>query len=219
MKGILYMKVDILEDQALFDKWFSLISLNRKEHIIKLKNPVSARLSLGAGILLRIAMEKFGYISRLNDIEYGTHGKPYLKDVPFYFSLSHSGEYAICVYSAEPVGADLQIKKKSLPKHTRKILSSDESIYLNSLGENKQIDVFFSLWARKESIIKWDGRGLRIPMNEINTLKEKVIFEAKELILTEFSTLIPQYAFSICSTDKFIPEEIIEITSESLIKY
>ena len=219
MKGILYMKIDILEDPTLFDKWLSLISLNRKEHIVKLKNPVSARLSLGAGILLRIAMEKCGYVSRLNDIEYGTHGKPYLKDVPFHFSLSHSGEYAICVYNTEPVGADLQIKKNGIPKHTNKILSYDESIYLNSLEEKEQIDAFYSIWARKESIIKWDGRGLRIPLYEINVLNENVTFADKHLFLTEFDSLISQYAFSICSTTKYIPDKIIEITSEFLIKH
>ena len=91
--------------------------------------------------LEKIILNELGISLNKDMVIINKNGKPYLKDVPFYFSLSHSGEYAICVYSAEPVGADLQIKKKSLPKHTRKILSSDESTYLNSLGENKQMDV------------------------------------------------------------------------------
>lgn len=98
MNGIFYMHVSVLEKPELFEKGLALVSADRREKVKKLKNPIPARLSLAAGLLLRFAMEKSGQENRLSDIEVSVHGKPYLKDTDFHFSLSHSGEYAVCVY-------------------------------------------------------------------------------------------------------------------------
>ena len=51
---LLYMNISLFNDEELFKKGMSLISANRKEKIHKLNNPVTARLSLGAGVLLHI---------------------------------------------------------------------------------------------------------------------------------------------------------------------
>ena len=39
---------------------------------------------------------------------YGGRGKPYLREYPFFFNLSHSGSFCICALSGEEVGADIQ---------------------------------------------------------------------------------------------------------------
>ena len=84
---LLYMNIFVFEDENIFKKGMSLISVNRKKQIDKLNNPVSARLSLGAGVLLQIAMKEEGHLNFYDQIKYGAHGKPYLEDVPFYFNL------------------------------------------------------------------------------------------------------------------------------------
>lgn len=39
----------------------------------------------------------------------GAHGKPYFPDAPqLQFSISHSGAYWLCAFSAAPVGLDVQ---------------------------------------------------------------------------------------------------------------
>ena len=60
MGGIYYMHVSVLENPELFEKGLSLVSVERREKVTKLKNHIPARLSLAAGILLRFAMEKNG---------------------------------------------------------------------------------------------------------------------------------------------------------------
>lgn len=35
---------------------------------------------------------------------YGKEGKPYFRDLPVYFNLSHSGEYVLCAVSTEEMG-------------------------------------------------------------------------------------------------------------------
>ena len=50
------------------------------------------------------------------DYTYGRLGKPYFKNLPWYFSMSHSGEYVFCAVSEREVGADIQ-KCKPLKNH------------------------------------------------------------------------------------------------------
>ena len=216
---LLYMNISVFEDENLFKKGMSLISVKRKKQIDKLNNPVSARLSLGAGVLLHIAMKEEGYLNFYDQIKYGAHGKPYLEDVPFYFNLSHSGEYVICAYDDKPMGADIQLKKNKIPSRLNKILSEQEMQQYSILTEKEQKEFFYKIWTRKESLIKCDGRGLRIPLYEISVIEDAICFEGKIIYNKDLNILQPQYSISLSSEKEIIIEEIREITSNFLTKY
>ena len=63
MFRILYMNVNIFENNELFEKAMSLIPQKRKEKIKHFQNMLSARLSLGAGVLFRLMLEENGLIN------------------------------------------------------------------------------------------------------------------------------------------------------------
>ena len=134
---ILYLKTDIFDNEYLWNKAFSMISEDRREKIRHYKNEKTARLSLGAGVLLRIAMDKNGVSEE--QIVIGEYGKPYISDAALYFNLSHSGEYVFCAYDDSPIGIDIQKIKNEIPKHTDKILSEKEKQYLASLEEKDRM--------------------------------------------------------------------------------
>lgn len=221
MAKLLYMDVTIFEEEALFEKGMSMVSAERREKILKFKNPMTARLSLGAGVLLRIALDEFGLGDKIDQMETGAYGKPYLKDIAFHFSLSHSGHYAICAFSNAPIGADLQQIKEKLPARTTRILSAAEKAHLDKLAETKRIQTFYRLWARKESLIKWDGRGLRLPMEQLSfvqdgILADAMVFEGKQLHFREYQDLFPEYAICLCDEIGIFSEKMVEITAKSL---
>ncbi|MGN1231626.1 MAG: 4'-phosphopantetheinyl transferase family protein [Anaerotignum sp.] len=221
MAEILYINVGILKEEALFAQGMSLISAERKEKILQFQNPSTVRLSLGAGVLLRIALEKCGLSDKIEQIQTGPYGKPYLQQEDFHFSLSHSGDYAICAFSHVQIGADLQQIKEKIPLRTRKILSSTEKAYLEKLPDTERIQAFYRLWAMKESLIKWDGRGLRLPLEKLSfvaddILQDRIFFEDKVLHFKEYHHLLPGYTICLCSEDGIFPEHITEITAESL---
>ncbi len=221
MTGIYYIDVRLFENENLFEKCMSLISEKRWEYIRNLKNPVAARLSLGAGILERIVLEKNGYDTK--DIRYTVQGKPYL-DADFHFNLSHSGNFVTFVHSDIPAGIDLQKIKKDIPKYTARILTEDEAALLQTLPDTDKREMFYRIWTRKESLIKWDGRGLRIPLQNIsaantNGLCDKTLFEKKELYWKEEALLLPEYALCVCCEGELVINEIIEITAQFLTKY
>ena len=216
MIEVLSMDVRILDDPMVIQKGMQLLSTERQEKIKAFKNPISGRLSLGAGILLSIAMKRKGLYEKRNEIKISKFGKPYLEGADFHFSLSHSGNYAICAFGKNPVGADIQIIKKKMPKHTDRILSNTEKEYLQSLDESERIVAFFQLWARKESLIKWDGRGLRLPLQEISFVQNGILMDMihitdKKLYLSEYKTFHPDYVISICSESNLFSSKTEEI--------
>lgn len=88
----------------------------------------------------------------------GAHGKPYFPDAPqLQFSISHSGAYWLCAFSAAPVGLDVQqhrdCQKQAL---ARRFFSPAEQAFL----ERTSHAPFFDLWCAKESYLKFTGEGL-----------------------------------------------------------
>jgi len=224
MTEIFYMDSRLFAEEIWRQKGLSMISSKRRAKLDKMKNDSSICQSLGAGVLLRLALEKCGLGERIEQIKTEAHGKPYLEDIAFHFSLSHSGTYAVCAFSDAPIGVDLQQVKEAMPRLTSRILTDAERDYLESLPEGERNLAFYRIWARKESLLKWDGRGLRLPMERFSLIQDGILtdaisFEGKQLYFREYSRLLPKYALCICDAAGNFPETIKEITAESLTKY
>lgn len=83
------------------------------------------------------------------------HGKPYFRDLPIKFSISHSEKKAIMAVSDREIGADIQ---KIKPIHfgiADRFFTEDERMYVGD-----DIQRFFEIWTKKEAYGKWEGRGL-----------------------------------------------------------
>ncbi len=98
-------------------------------------------------------------------MDYGEKGKPYLRDYPFYFNLSHSGVYVICAVSDREVGADIQRcsmeKGERLERIARRFFSPEELAALVCCREQaERAQLFYRLWTRKEAYGKLTGRGI-----------------------------------------------------------
>ena len=223
MTEVFYMDSSIFAEEEWRQKGFSMISSERRAKLKKMKNSSHICQSLGAGVLLRLALEECGLGERIEQIKTGTHGKPYLEDTAFHFSLSHSGAYAVCAFSDTSIGVDLQQVKETIPRQTSRILTDAERAYLEVLPEGERNLVFYRIWARKESLLKWDGRGLRLPMERFSLIQDGILtdaisFEGKKLYFREYTRLLPKYALCLCDAAGNFPETIKEITAESLTK-
>ena len=87
-------------------------------------------------------------------------GKPYFRDLPVYFNLSHSGEYVLCAVSTEEIGADIQQHcGKDVGKLARRFFPEREWTALERAGEERE-RLFYRLWARKEAYGKLTGKGV-----------------------------------------------------------
>lgn len=110
--------------------------------------------------------------SRLQKTEFT---RPYIPGSHVDFNISHSGDYVVCVLKAKAkVGIDIE---------RRKVVNFSDFERTMNQGQWKEIyhssnptNTFFKYWCIKESVIKADGRGLSIPLTEIEFSNEQVTY-------------------------------------------
>lgn len=104
---------------------------------------------------------------------YGEKGKPYFKNFPVYFSLSHSGDYVFCVFSEQEVGADIQYKKPDDGERVVKrfFTEAERKAWENCADGKEREKLFGRLWTRKEAYGKLTGEGI-VGAMAVNVLED-----------------------------------------------
>ena len=98
-------------------------------------------------------------------LTYGPHGKPQLAPEcgSLQFNVSHSGEIALAAFCADaPVGVDVERVRQDLATEqiAARYFSRNEQVWLDSLPRDEQSHGFFTMWTRKEALLKAQGQGL-----------------------------------------------------------
>jgi len=96
------------------------------------------------------------------------HGKPLLS-LPFDFSIAHSFDVVICLVSDEgSIGVDVEkIRDVPLEEYRSSFTEREWSFIMKA---HNKIESFFSLWTKKESLLKMHGLGLQIPLTQVKVL-------------------------------------------------
>ncbi|WP_432714633.1 4'-phosphopantetheinyl transferase family protein [Pedobacter sp.] len=112
---------------------------------------------LSTRLLLRTMLNTNDYI----DCRMDEHGKPYLKNMDYEISLSHSFDYAAVMISKDKkVGVDIELMKEKIQLIKHKFLSVDE---LKQDNLDFSVKGLYVCWCVKEAIYKWNGRrGLEL---------------------------------------------------------
>ena len=238
---LMLFDTSVLKDEEVFFKFYEKMPKERKKKIDALKPEGSKRLCLGAGILLDKAVREYlatdcsKKLPSPSDYEIATapQGKPYIKGLSdFSFNLSHSGDMAVIAVSDREVGVDIQkLKhfKDSLVEHVFNIedkkLAKELVAELSgtglTAGDAQHDDISFDqvytrMWAMKESVMKYTGKGLALAPKMI-TLKmaefgehasslvayiDSGEYSARRLFIQECDALQGQdffYGISVCS--------------------
>ena len=175
-----------LEEDRLLEVAASKLDRERLKKLENIKHGKSRLESLGAGLLLQLAVqealcerrnfqsgEETTYLTFSQLLEkvqeplpleysYGEQGKPYLKNYPFYFNISHSGKYVFCVLSEQEIGADIQWKAPQVNERVlKRFFSLEERAYWERCStEEEKRDFFYQMWCRKEAYGKLTGKGI-----------------------------------------------------------
>ena len=131
--------------------------MERAGHFVKKED---ALLSIAAGALEAIVLS-----AREEDILFNEWGKPHIPGGAF-FSLSHSGDYALLAVDVAELGADIQKHTPFSRKTAERVFTPEELRWMDEEAEER----FFSLWTMKESVMKLDGRGFHLPPESFSVL-------------------------------------------------
>ena len=153
-----------LPDPAGDEALLALVPPERREKLLRLRQPADRRRSFGAWLLLRAALEELG--AEPGPLAVGPQGKPFFPDRPdLHFNLSHSGETVLCALSPSPVGCDIETISSARPELAARFFHPAEREILASLPEAEAAADFARLWTLKESYLKATGAGLSRPLN------------------------------------------------------
>ncbi len=202
-----YIDVTQFDDETLFQEKLNLLSPYRQQKIALLKHEKDKYRSLGAGIALNHALETYGLKEKSIEYEFGEWGKPSLKYQPgIHFSLSHSGDYAICSIGDKPMGNDIELIRPGRLKVADRFFAKEELDWMYAVQAEEEITQrMFRIWTMKESFLKATGKGISLPLGDfavvVNEEKDKIhvkhTFNAKYYHLKEYQE-IAGYRVAVC---------------------
>ncbi len=138
------------------------LSAARRNRAARYRSVQDRKRSLCVGVALDEALKTVGLREQTTVVAEDAHGKPYFPDHPhLHFSLSHSGDYAVCVLTDAPVGADIeQIRPFEWERAAKRAFTEAQYGWLMTVSEEERLDAFFGLWTETESRLKQSGAGL-----------------------------------------------------------
>ena len=159
------------------------LSHYRRKKLEKIKIASRIQQSIGAELLLIQAIKSVMPDAEVPlEVCVGEHQKPYLKDIPIHFNLSHSGDYAVCAIADVEIGVDVECKSTFNPRIAERFFCVEEQQLLN-MADDKN-DMFCRLWTSKESALKLLGTGLNRSLASLNVLNDReVLVRDKGIVL------------------------------------
>ena len=152
-----------IDDDTEFALWrieeeatdlYSQLQLDQqeKDFVESLSNGKRHLHWLGTRVLLRKMLHTDEYI----DCKVDEHGKPYLVNLPYHISLSHSFDYAaVMISKTHKVGIDIEQIKQKVERIANKFMRKEELKFIN--GPQK-IEQLYVCWCAKEAVYKCNGQ-------------------------------------------------------------
>lgn len=219
-------KTDCFKDEKLFKKYYDLMPKYRQDKINRYLFEEDKCLSLGVGVLLRLALKNCGVNVENEDVVFKVNQKPFLKNnKKIFYNLSHSHNVVMCIVSDVEVGCDVEKVSKVDLKIAGRYFFNTEYELINSQKEyEKKIDMFFKLWTLKESFMKVTGLGFKLPLNDFCiTIENKKINVLQNINKNKyyFSSFDfnDGYKYACCSTkNDFSNVNIVDLSSQDVFE-
>lgn len=132
---------------------YSQMSSARQYKAKGLRDEKTRRQCIAADALARIAISEFAGTPK-ESVRFfiSSGGKPFVKNLPVEFSISHAEDYVICAVSNRPVGTDIEMVRPLPPPVFN---------FARKRGYcGNTLDDFFLWWTQLEAAGKCAGTGL-----------------------------------------------------------
>jgi 4'-phosphopantetheinyl transferase len=186
----------------------NLLNADERQRATRLQSPLHQQRFIAAHVALRkiLGMYLATEPATLN-FEFSEHRKPSLAPQHgnnLYFNMSHSGDLAVyAITRCGEVGIDIEALQAD-PKSdvANRYFSSSEQEILAALPAAARVSGFFSVWAKKEAIIKANGKGFSQPLASfsvsLDTKPETISVDNKNWIVLPLN-LHPDFAAALAT--------------------
>ena len=174
----------------------------RREKCLRLRQKRDRENCIAVYFILKQILKEKGI--DFSDFDTDENGKPFIKNCPLYFNISHCRLGAVVAVSESPVGVDVQNIGDYNKKVAERVCTEEELLLINNSPDKAK--AFTRLWTLKEAAAKYDGKGIQILKNFSFENGEK-FFEKYGRKFTAFEK--KNLFISVCGDEKF--SDIIEI--------
>lgn len=185
--------INDIKDEEI-DDLLNRVPVAIKEKLSSIKDEKYKKQSSCGLILLERLVKVDDSNFTFDKLLYTKEGKPYIKDNPYYISISHSDNKVCAVVSKQKIGIDIE---KIKDRDFHKIIKNFEGIESDEFVDLKE---FYTLWTLQESYIKIDGLYKTLPFNLLEEDSSQNLYKLKlddELYL--FSSIENDgYLMSLC---------------------
>ncbi len=172
-------------EQSLFSAYLSVLSPELKEKNSRYVRWQNRHSHLFGKLLLMEALKTYGIEKDIwNYVECNSYHRPYLTLKEYDFNISHSGNYVTCAIGKNiRLGIDIEENKKVNFEHFQMVMTPSQWDIINNA--NYPLKEFYKYWTIKESVIKADGRGFTIPLDELEVKNNTVQCDDKSWFVQE----------------------------------
>ncbi|MCK8521587.1 4'-phosphopantetheinyl transferase superfamily protein [Aquimarina sp. D1M17] len=192
-----------------FEFSVSLLPADMQKRLRRFRRWQDAHAYLYGRLLLKEGMLRLGYDDSLESMKRTKYGKPYFEGFPFGFNISHSGKYVVCVISTdenENLGVDIEQIKPIVFDDFKCVFSYEERKKIDSYEK------FYTFWTRKEAIVKADGRGMQIPLNNVDVTSMSTQIDTNKYYLIKVD-IDKEYMLHIASLHKIDEVAAVDLLS------
>ena len=181
-----FYKIGQYSDEKL-EELYNGLPKSRKMRVDNVKNKIYREFLI---VEFFIVINQLG-LSAKKDFSYNKMGKPYFKNQTMHFSISHSQNILVVVFSNYSIGVDIQHYLNYDNAIAKNICNEKELKKIeNSTKKEKE---FTKLWTQKESVIKLKGLSMYV---DTKNLLENSSYKI-------FTKLKKDYAISVAIQENF----------------
>ena len=211
MAALYLMEINEKTDPGIMKEFLPLLSSEKRDLISRMRFESDRKLHVYSEVLLRSCICKALSIKN-QDIQFAVNefGKPYLFNHPaFHFNISHTRNAVAEAFGDSSLGVDIEKINPADIAVARKAFTEKEIAYVYS-GSGDTAVRFGEIWTKKESYVKWTGKGLPADLSSIDVSGDPV---GSRIHTVRFR----QYAVSLCSGAGVRCPDIIQIDELDLL--
>lgn len=167
------------------------------------------RFILSKGILKYLLGKYTGQKPQHIILEHGKNKKPYWPQSAICFNTAHSGKLILIAISNVAVGVDVEKIDKAFAYTdiVHRCFAEEEKMQIKSKNNHND---FYTIWSRKEAVVKVDGTGIAdnmdalICLNGINTMQKNELVTDAHCFVTTFMPADDYMASIACHQNKKI---------------
>ena len=175
--------------------FYSMISRIKKDKINKYTNKQKKLQAIWGEILLSELLKKHNIDYKNISYNFNEYGKPYIKNYPLFFNISHSNDYVITALADKEIGIDIEKIRPTSLKTIKHFATAKEKAYILAKDENIE-DRLFKIYTLKEAYFKMLGTNLEQVLDVEFTIEKDKIYCSDKNIKAGFISDLDGYVIA-----------------------